>query len=122
MYPYSASTTSYKVAAFLAKEGWHYLYIFIRRIVSLSLLILCCSYGVYLVYVLITFLDSVIITGIVRAIEGWNPQQGAQNPRWVKTEIWSSVHGKYTFEIPIAVPSHGRSKWKKGGRRAEIIT
>lgn len=38
-----------------------------------------------------------IITGIVKAIEGWAP--GKRSPHWDKTEIWSSVHGETTSMI-----------------------
>lgn len=35
-----------------------------------------------------------IITGIVKAVEGWAP--GKRSPHWDKTEIWSSIHGEIT--------------------------
>ncbi|KAL1852348.1 hypothetical protein Daus18300_012243 [Diaporthe australafricana] len=49
----------------------------------------------------------VIITGIVKAVEGWNPHPGARSPHWDKTEIWSSVHasiGIMCASLPVCWP------------------
>ncbi|KAI3393578.1 hypothetical protein diail_3927 [Diaporthe ilicicola] len=49
----------------------------------------------------------VIITGIVKAVEGWNAHPGARSPHWDKTEIWSSVHasiGILCTSLPVCWP------------------
>lgn len=34
----------------------------------------------------------VIITGIVKVVQGWNDHPGARSPHWDLTEVWASVH------------------------------